>query len=278
MCKIRPFVDLQSRTLTVSAPGMPNLVLPLGWGIYKENNGSPRSFGDRARDGGARGGNTDDAPMIVRVCGNRRVGVTCTASASAWFTRFIGVPCSLVRAAAVSTSPVPALDGQNASAESRILNGRTVGLTGGVSTRDKDRVGATPSRESESVQPTVAAERAFANEAQYLLISRASVDKVNDVIRETFFADGRIVGEGSGGEGKLKGPEKVRENVCCTGNVDGFGEGLVQGKWDSTTTTTSSNHHPAPSFENIENEKNFNYTFCVISPDFLSTKLEISKS
>lgn len=231
MCKIRPFVDLQSRTLTVSAPGMPNIVLPLGWGIYKENNGSPRSFGDRARDCGVRGGNTNDASMIVRVCGNRRMGVTCTASASAWFTRFLGVPCSLVRAAAVSTSSVPALDGGNAPAESRgsrIPNGRTVGLNGGVCTRDKNGAGAPASHESGAVQPTVSAERAFANEAQYLLISRASVDKVNDVIRESFFADGRNVGEGSGGEGKRKGPEKVRESGYCCMSNEGFGRVLCR--------------------------------------------------
>lgn len=232
MCKIRPFVDLQSRTLIVSAPGMPNLVLPLGWGIYKENNGSPRSFGDRARDGGTCGGNTDDAPMIVRVCGNRRAGVTCAASASAWFTRFLGVPCSLVRAAAVSTSPVPTLDGENGSAEnqgSRILNGRNVGLSGGVSTRDKDRVGAPSSHDSGAVQPTAAAERAFANEAQYLLISRASVDKVNDVIRESFLADGRLVGEGSGVEGKRKRPEKVREGILCFCLWSVGSDGIVRG-------------------------------------------------
>ncbi|CAN0106082.1 unnamed protein product, partial [Hapterophycus canaliculatus] len=259
MCRIRPFVDLAADTLTISAPKMPDLVLPLDYrggegggggggrgasddaretdfcGFRSQNSNGDRGvgFGDRAvgvdesaargadDDGDGEGGNVS---MVVRVCGNRRAGVTCAASASAWFTRFLGVPCSLVRAAAAAADDAAADSGADAGADGGAGNGhraatdilspdeRTAatdiggvggGGVGGAITSmmpwfqaaagllGRGRAPSAPTTPGIPAATAVTAgqtkagtsSRAFANEAEFLLISRASVDKVNDVIR-----------------------------------------------------------------------------------------------
>lgn len=267
MCKIHPLVDLYSRTLTVSAPGMPNLVLPLDWGKHKQKSEdsakqcpmspspplmcrdqrekqsmsmwpwsrvrsraavdndsdcrgpevkvvkSPtRSFPTSyfgtsdGRNGNSGGGGDEEGEVaIVRVCGNRRVGVTCEASASAWFTRFLGVPCSLVRAAAVSTTT----DIETATENVNVNVGATV--AGEASSGQPSARGKSPmlmpgsidteakARRKKQGDEVAAAERAFANEAPYLLISQASVAKVNSTIQESYCSE-RVSAEGASEE------------------------------------------------------------------------------
>lgn len=300
MCKIRPFVDLEMRTLTVSAPGMPDLVLPLNWGSPPGSSSSTNSNGNsnsRKNDGisgivsvghgdggriyGGRWGEWErkkttttaspptQPPMVVRVCGNQRAGVPCAASASAWFTRFLGVPCSLVRAAdsinPPSLSSFPAGGDSNAAGAATAVAAAAAAtaaaaaaavtasapflpsplqflsplsrLGGGAKPKSKPNLDTKPQPEACSaatpaaaavtaaITAPAAADRAFANEAQYLLISRASVANVNDVIRQSFFADadadadeeadagGQLVlDEASGGGHASRGrkaPEKV---------------------------------------------------------------------
>lgn len=269
MCQIRPFVDLASGTLTVTAPGMPDLVLPLG---YSGGEGGVGGGGDRegtsngVREtepcclrsppssssstscggvvdcrsgdnggGGDSGSGAGDArcwsggrgDTVVRVCGNRRAGVTCSASASAWFTRFLGVPCSLVRAAAIggnaatavttsataaggggdwsshnlANSPPPRTKADNAGdrAMKTVMPWfpAAVGLLGGWRSSSSSSSSPAPAAEGGiggGAEDAAASNRAFANEAQFLLISRSSVAKVNDIIR-------RESGSGSGTDG-----------------------------------------------------------------------------
>lgn len=213
MCKIRPFVDLCNRTLTVTAPGMPDLVLSLDWeeggghGV-RENGRDPRPKAVEAEitstpapavsatqtsrrglsssgvDAEGSGSARDEDLTIVRVCGNNRVGVSCASSASTWFSKFLDMPCSLVRAssAAVDASRDP----------------------GGGETGDtQESAGPVPSGGR--------VHRAFANEAQYLLISRASITKVNTVIREDASAERRGAhGDASHGSAVLKASNEVR--------------------------------------------------------------------
>lgn len=277
MCQIRPFVDLASGTLTVTAPKMPDLVLSLG---YSGGEGGVGGGGDRdeasdgvtgtepcclrspsssssspgcgrvvdCRSGGNGGGNSGgdgagDArcwrgggggDTVVRVCGNRRAGVTCAASASAWFTRFLGVPCSLVRAAAVDCSPAAAgatsdtaggggdwsshsipppqmqedNDGGRAMKTVMPWFPAAVGLLGGW------RSSSSPAPTAEGgvggeAEDAAASNRAFANEAQFLLISRASVAKVNDIIRRESASGSGIDGvEEDGGDGGGVAPRR----------------------------------------------------------------------
>ena len=264
MCRIRPFVDLAAGTLTVSAPGMPDLVLPLNYlgqehesGAMRE--GKPHGLRSTYINGvGINGagecrsveGGGGDNPVTVRVCGNRRAGVTCVASASAWFTRFLGVRCSLVRAAAIAgagdwsnvgsntgsgellADDVPAVkfgagDGDGDGAMPYPLSGGRNGVGSGRVPRTLpwlraglgDGLKSTPC----SVPATGAVStaehdggahaagcRAFANEAPYLLISRASVAKANDMIR-------RESGTVGGGKEALNGDVESgedHEQVC----------------------------------------------------------------
>ncbi|CAM9990697.1 unnamed protein product, partial [Choristocarpus tenellus] len=124
MCKIRPHADPATQTLTISAPDMPDLTLPLHWG--QESNSSksaaPATAADIADPAGQRWkclesrgssmcsnsfgeigagelGKGGEAVTTVRVCGHHRKGIQCVPAASLWFTKFLGVPCSLVRAA-----------------------------------------------------------------------------------------------------------------------------------------------------------------------------------
>ncbi|CBJ33682.1 conserved unknown protein [Ectocarpus siliculosus] len=199
MCQIRPFVDLASGTLTVTAPRMPDLVLPLGY-----SGGGGDGAGDARCWRGEGGGDT-----VVRVCGNRRAGVTCAASASAWFTRFLGVPCSLVRAAAVDSSAaaegtaagrgggggggggdwsshnmadIPPLhmkednDGGRAVKTVMPWFPTAMGLLGAWRSSSSPAPAAEGGVGGEA-EDAAASNRAFANEAQFLLISRASVAK-----------------------------------------------------------------------------------------------------
>lgn len=271
MCKIRPFVDLDARTLAVSAPGMPDLVLPLDWGrsnsrakplcdaVSADNGGRRRGDGAVAsrRHGYGRGGGGGEdnldaggefAATIVRVCGNRRSGVTCATSASAWFSRFLGVPCLLVRAATVVAAADPGWadssslgsaaekgDGNNTSGRSggggggsdtgrsviggarEVLsstsNASAVGVRA-VSSSPEASAAASDGKTAAAVAEGVAS-RAFANEAQYLLISRASVAKANEMIRESVLGEegGRFVrgdeADGGGGRRGSTAPEEV---------------------------------------------------------------------
>ncbi|CAN0101625.1 unnamed protein product [Ectocarpus sp. 6 AP-2014] len=317
MCQIRPFVDLASGTLTVTAPRMPDLVLPLGYsggqggvgggggrdgasdGVTgtepcslrspsssssSSSSSSPgcvgvvdcRSGGNGGGNGGSNGGGdgAGDArcrrgegggDTVVRVCGNRRAGVTCAASASAWFTRFLGVPCSLVRAAAVDSSA--AAEG---TAAGRGGGGGGGGSGGGGDwsshnmadippphiKEDNDggravkhlvpwfptamgllgawRSSSSPAPAAEGgvgggAEDAAASNRAFANEAQFLLISRASVAKVNDVIR-------RESGSGSG-----SGIDGVEED-------GGDGGGVAPGRRGGSRQEQVTTAHFRPNF------------------------------
>lgn len=330
MCRINPFVDLAAGTLTVSAPGMPDLILPLDYrgrmpgfasprgdqedtcsvasrpsaSVSSVGNGDHVGVGGGGSSGGSGGGGGGDTPMIVRVCGNRREGVTCAASASAWFTRFLGMPCSLVRAvdaAAVDTAAAAAATAATAATAAAAAAAVTVAAdadatdvdaarswTNGSSTiapfadsgtpvtryRYGSRNGNDNGNGSDSVDfpgtckeenagggaivrkvpwfhkearlggrrraassaPAAAAaamttgggnvaanSRAFANEAPYLLISRASVAKVNDMIRrESSNTRGveKVTEGGGGGGGAYFGGEgdaeheQVRARAC----------------------------------------------------------------
>ncbi|CAM9926275.1 unnamed protein product, partial [Ectocarpus fasciculatus] len=180
-----------------------------------------------ARCWGGGGGHT-----VVRVCGNRRAGVTCAASASAWFTRFLGVPCSLVRAADVGGSAaaesatsataaaasgdwssdniadIPPPHIKEHDAGSRTMKAvmpwfpTAVGLLGGW----RASLSSSPAPAAEGgvgieAEDAAASNRAFANEAQFLLISRASVAKVNDMIRRESGSCSGIDGDEGGGDG-----------------------------------------------------------------------------
>lgn len=304
MCHIRPFVDLTAAVLIVSAPGMPDLILPLDYGgripVPDDTNGEkgetcgsrPSPYvnvvGDGVSVSGGDGSSGDpDTPMIVRVCGNRREGMTCTGSASAWFTRFLGVPCSLVRAVAAVDATATTVAGAGAAGAAgdatrswasgstaapfaddgtvvryRNGDGNGNGNGSGKGTGTGTGTGAFPgtslSKEEEnagggsttirvpwfqagawlgarrraSSSPSAAAPalatvtagggevaantRAFANEAPYLLISRASVAKVNDIIRRESGCTGAVnkVTNGGGGGG---------------GDGDGGGDGACNG-------------------------------------------------
>lgn len=202
MCKIHPSVDLEARTLTVSAPGMPDLVLPLSWGIRRSTASIDSAKSKSSRSGGMSTGGenfngaaadgSEGANMIVRVCGNRRTGVPCTESASAWFTRFLGVPCSLVRATSVAASPGAVTS--NGSKQAR---------------RSQQNTGEGQETAVAASTPGNSVDRAFANEAQYLLISQASVAKVNEMIRESYFG-AETEGSFHDGIDDEKAPQKVR--------------------------------------------------------------------
>ncbi|KAI9024729.1 molybdenum cofactor sulfurase [Hyaloraphidium curvatum] len=73
MVLIRPSVDLVAGILRVTAPGMPDLVLPLP---------RPTSF---------------DASSEARVCGDTVPVAHVSAAADEWFTSFLGTPCELQR-------------------------------------------------------------------------------------------------------------------------------------------------------------------------------------
>lgn len=259
MCRIRPFVDFAAGTLTVSAPSMPDLVLPLD---YLGQNHEPDNLSD-CNTHGLRSSYTDgngtngtgecrsvessggDSPVTVRVCGNRRAGVTCAASASAWFTRFLGMRCSLVRAAAVAgasdwsndgsnigsskrfaddapstnfddgdgggsgndTSPNPSSSGGKEAGSgvvSGIMPWLQAGLGGGWKSASCPVPAARPMSSTEGDESGAAGFRAFANEAPYLLISRASVAKANDMIRRESgnVAGGKEVADGGAESGE----------------------------------------------------------------------------
>lgn len=222
MCKIRPFVDLRNHSLTVSAPGMPDLVLPLDGAEEGESAMDPAetttlttaraSMSRKAAAtsnsvvsgvvatrslrycgesvgctsggvGGGAGGSGRDFAM-VRVCGNQRAGVSCGDSASSWFTRFLGMPCSLVRAASVAAGNLDASD-----CDAAVATASASSVVGGSVERRK-RLNDV--------------DRAFANEAQYLLISTASVAKVNEAIRDGFL-EGECNREGERNEGRGEG-------------------------------------------------------------------------
>lgn len=242
MCKIRPFVDLQARTLTVSAPGMPDLVLSLDWDKSDARASSPMTSDDSAAEptvgsswyssrckSSSSGGDGDNAvaasatPMIVRVCGNRRPGIICAASTSAWFTRFLGVPCSLVRAASAATLPSTKWIGfpEHATAASKGQRNNYVRSTyAGDGLAPSTADGGLTGKQASRPPLGGAADRAFANEAQYLLISLASVAKVNDMIRESFLGDGKRLVEGEAGGGtRESSPEKVNERCAGFGCV-----------------------------------------------------------
>eukprot|EP00752_Nemacystus_decipiens_P007564 g6757.t1 len=260
MCRIRPFVDLAAGTLAVSAPGMPDLVLPLDYlgqedgpnnwsegkahglrSSYTEGDGTSGAgeccpVEDNNGGVGVGVGVGGDNPVTVRVCGNRRAGVTCAASASAWFTRFLGVRCSLVRAAVVAAAASePSADGVPAVADgngdgssvspcapssggkdadlggvSRIVPWLPAGLgamwrpsscpvpTTGVMSTAKDGGGGGSGSGGNAVGC-----RAFANEAPYLLISRASVAKANDMIRREGGIGGRAKEVSADGDAEI---------------------------------------------------------------------------
>ena len=254
MCKIRPFVDLHARTLTVSAPAMPDLVLPLHWetpdvggdttrddsvgtgrrGSWGRGPAPPRSRngaggsgagGDGGGDGGGGGGFSsggDSSSTIVRVCGNRRAGVTCSASVSAWFTRFLGVPCSLVRAATVTFDP-PTGGGGSGGVTPSALGSPSSDNTNGSAVASPELATPAPApalaparaAAAAAVAAAVAAggvaNRAFANEAQYLLISRASVGIVNKMICESSLTGGHAAaGTGTEDGFRRSAPKQVR--------------------------------------------------------------------
>lgn len=260
MCKIRPFVDFHSGTLTVSAPGMPDLVLPLEWGMagkggngdgtdgavvsswkpptpaksrgqpkratstWSVNNSAAAAAANNDDDdndskndndkivgesqvnisksswvsqllspscdafvsqnrgsGSGSGGEGAGHIAVVRVCGNRRTGLSCATSASAWFTRFLGMPCSLVRAAAVTFATDNSSSGRNPNA---FAAGRGP-ARGILIAPETTAAAAAEAATAEHEEGKAAAGRAFANEAPYLLVSQASVAKVNKVIRES---------------------------------------------------------------------------------------------
>lgn len=255
MCRIQPFVDLATGSLTVSAPGMPDLILPLDYlgqenepdgvrGEGKTDGDSTNGDGDsRFVEGGSGGGDNSgesgDTPVTVRVCGNRRAGVTCAASASAWFTRFLGVRCSLIRAAVVGASDwsddgsgkpyagdTPAVNSGNGddgngsgAAPNPLSNGETFVGRSAVSRvmtwlparlRGDRRSPSRPVPTAEDDGGGAAGSRAFANEAPFLLIARASVAKANDMIR-------RNSGTNGGGEEAANGGAESSDNhkeVC----------------------------------------------------------------
>ncbi|CAM9638105.1 unnamed protein product [Scytosiphon promiscuus] len=215
MCQIRPFVNLLAGTLTVSAPGMPDLfrrfrshisnggvdgVSSRGTGIIT----SEVCTGGGGGDADSGNGESGNVPMVVRVCGNRRAGVTCAASASAWFTRFLGVPCSLVRAAARAprTAVASASEEPSGGGSSPSVGGDAGGSAAAdTSSLSDERIAANGGVHNPEVGTS---SRAFANEAQFLLISRASVNKVNDVIRREsgigLGGGNRGAGDGGGGD------------------------------------------------------------------------------
>jgi molybdenum cofactor sulfurtransferase len=74
MCLIAPSVRLETQELVVSAPGMPDLTLPLTLAPPE-----------------------DQSSCSVKVCGEACGGLAYEASVSRWFSEFLGMPCTLVR-------------------------------------------------------------------------------------------------------------------------------------------------------------------------------------
>lgn len=248
MCKIRPFVNLKASTLTVSAPGMPDLVLPLSWGKSDARSSPPAAPSNSAEAPAAAGSSSDpagirrlhrggtddgwgrqdvgdggDVPLTVRVCGNRRAGVTCASSASAWFTRFLGVPCWLVRAAAATSvaadwsGPSAGFSIKDDDDNSTVNKANAVGVLPFSNIRAAGRRVLSAATAPAAVEEN--ADRAFANEAQYLLISRASVAKVNQM--------GLLDREDSGDGDRGSAPAKVciprddNKLMDCVGRAGG---------------------------------------------------------
>ncbi|CAM9804083.1 unnamed protein product, partial [Phaeothamnion confervicola] len=210
MCHIRPRVDLDAGIMTVTAPGMDDLLIPLNWG------------GEGVSDGSGGG---DKRACTVRVCGVRCRGVLYGASASQWFSKYLGLPCSLVRAVAAKADAAAAAPSDGAAAAAvtstayataaapvvakaaavegpeldravadvaapayTSLFGGLVGrlwgsATPGDSVADCAAVGGgATANGGGGGRSNKETGRAFSNEAQYLLISRASVDRVNGII------------------------------------------------------------------------------------------------
>jgi molybdenum cofactor sulfurtransferase len=85
------------------------------------------------------------------LCGNRAGGNSYGPEVAEWFTEALGIPCSLLRR----------------EPKSRKLQSRR--RTRGVGKRDDDNDGGS----------TVASELSFVNEGQLLLVSKASIDELN---------------------------------------------------------------------------------------------------
>lgn len=135
MCRVRPRVCLETQRVMVQAPGMEDLCFSLSAMPPPERS------------------------QAVSVCGEACAGVAYDATISSWFSRYLGVACTLVR-----NSPY---------AQSR--KARTAG------DRQKD-VGEEEGPEGEGGKERTQLPIAFANEAQFLLVSTASVDHLNGLI------------------------------------------------------------------------------------------------
>lgn len=82
MVLIRPRIDLPARTMTVAAPGMQDLVLPLDQESETCSDASSSCSGSSSE---------------ARVCSDRVRVVHVSARADEWFSTFLGTPCELRR-------------------------------------------------------------------------------------------------------------------------------------------------------------------------------------
>lgn len=153
LCFIRPFVDLKRQTLTLSysdgssVADTDSLTMPL--------NGD--SMSDWSKIAG------DRTPRNIRVCAGACKANDASDAASAWISELLDRQCSLVRVSSnhlrKSTANKPRRQAMGAVSE--------------------------PNPADESQMSPKKPAIGFANQAQYLMISRQSVDSLNSVLRSS---------------------------------------------------------------------------------------------
>lgn len=191
---VRPSVDLEAQELRVAAPGMPELRVPLtlpsaGGGISGGSGGSAAQ--ERVRD--------------MSVCGEACQGVgylgALQEEVDAWFSSFLGKPCALVRA-------VPHAAQRRAAHQRQRQRRRELGLVGegeGEGGHDeKEEEGKTKKKKKKEI--------GFSNEAQFLLVSQASVEHLNGLIA-------RQQEQEEEGAGTYEFRYEVRHRVVCRASI-----------------------------------------------------------
>eukprot|EP00753_Platysulcus_tardus_P021037 PLAT8594.1.p1 GENE.PLAT8594.1~~PLAT8594.1.p1 ORF type:complete len:800 (-),score=345.06 PLAT8594.1:852-3251(-) len=99
LCHVRPVVDLRAQTLTITAPDMPVLRLPLSH--------MP----------------SEEAAKSLRVCGDACDAATYGDRVADWFSTYLGIPCSLARIGDDSARPAKSHEG------SPDVEGATIGFS-----------------------------------------------------------------------------------------------------------------------------------------------------